>query len=54
MEFTPVTLALLGLLLAAWTVGAGWLMLAAGRQMRAARSARGAVRRLTKMMSCTL
>jgi signal transduction histidine kinase len=51
MEFTPVTLALLGLLLAAWTVGAGWLMLAASQRMRAARSARGAVRRLTKMMS---
>ena len=50
MEFSPVTLALLGLLLAAWTVGAVWLMWTARSRMRAARSARGAVRRLTRMI----
>jgi len=50
MDFSPVTVALLGLLLAAWTVGAVWLMLAARSRMRSARSARGTVRRLTRMI----
>ncbi len=50
MEFSPVTLALLGLLLASWTAGAIWLMLGARRQTHAARSAKGAVRRLTRMI----
>ena len=50
MEFSPVTLAILGLLLAAWTVGAAWIMLAARTRVHAARSARNAVRRLTRMI----
>jgi len=50
MEFSPVTLALLGLLLAAWTAGAFWLMLAARGRIHAARSSRGAVRRLTRVI----
>lgn len=50
MEFSPLTLALFGLLFAAWTVGAMWLMLAAQKRIRAARAARQAARRLTRMI----
>ena len=50
MEFSNTTLALLGLLLAAWTAGAAWLMLIARKHISAARSSRGAVRRLTRVI----
>ena len=42
MEFSNTALALLGLLLAAWTAGAAWLMLVARKHISAARSSRGA------------
>ena len=50
MEFTPVALVLLGLLLAAWTFAAAWLALAASNQARQARAARSSARRLARMM----
>ena len=50
MEFTPVALVLLGLLLAAWTFAAGWLALAASNKARQARAARSTARRLARMM----
>lgn len=50
MEFTLVTLVLLGLLLAAWTFGAVFLVLAAQGRARQARVARGTARRLTRMI----
>ncbi len=50
MELTPVALVLIGLLLAAWTFGAAWIALAARRQERQGRSARAAVRRLSRMI----
>jgi len=50
MELSPVALALLGLLLAAWTFGAVWLVLAAQGRARQARAARSTARRLTRMV----
>ncbi len=50
MELSPTTLVLLGLLLAAWTGGAVWLVLAAQARSRQARNARSTVRRLTRMI----
>lgn len=50
MELTSTALALLGLLLAAWTFGALWLIVAATGRSRASRGARSAVRRLTRMI----
>ena len=50
MEFTPTSLALLGLLLAGWTFGAVWMVLAAQKRARAARAARTASRRLARMI----
>ena len=50
MEFTPVALVLLGLLLAAWTFAAAWLALAASNKARQARAARSTARRLARMM----
>jgi signal transduction histidine kinase len=50
MELSPVALVLLGLLLAAWTFGAVWLVVAAQSQARQARSARSTARRLTRMI----
>lgn len=50
MELTPVALVLLGLLLAAWTFGAVWLVLAAQARAQQARAARGTARRLTRMI----
>ena len=50
MELSPVALALLGLLLAGWTFGAVWLVLAAQSRARQARSARSTARRLTRMI----
>lgn len=50
MELSPVAMVLLGLLLAAWTFGAVWLVLAAQSRARQARAARGTARRLTRMI----
>ena len=50
MELSPTALVLLGLLLAAWTFVAGWLVLSAGNKTRQARAARSKARRLTRMM----
>ncbi|MXO64735.1 PAS domain-containing sensor histidine kinase [Altericroceibacterium endophyticum] len=47
MEFSPVSLALMGLVLAAWTVGAAWLVLSARAQARKARMARRSAERLS-------
>jgi len=50
MVLSPVALVLLGLLLAGWTFGAVWLVLAAQRRARQARTARSTARRLTRMI----
>ncbi|AKH41764.1 signal transduction histidine kinase [Altererythrobacter atlanticus] len=50
MELSPIALVLLGLLLAGWTFGAVWLVLAAQKRARQARTARGMARRLTYMI----
>src|SRR6478735_988267 len=50
MELTPVELVLLGLLLAGWTFGAVWLVLAAQNRARQAKAARSTARRLTRMI----
>src|SRR6185503_7499738 len=50
MQLTPTALVLLGLLLAGWTFGAVWLVLAAQSRARQAKSARGTARRLTRMI----
>src|SRR5690606_38528176 len=50
MELSPVALVLLGLLLAAWTFGAVWLVLAAQGRARRSRAARITARRLTRMI----
>lgn len=47
---TPTALALLGLLLAAWTAGAIWQVVTSLRRARAARTARSAMRRLSRMI----
>jgi signal transduction histidine kinase len=50
MEFSPTALALIGLMLAAWTAGAAWLMIAAGAKARGAEGARKAARRMARMI----
>src|SRR6186713_869045 len=50
MELSPVELVLLGLLLAGWTFGAVWLVLAAQNRARQANVARTTARRLTRMI----
>ena len=50
MELTPSALVMLGLLLAGWTFGAVWLVIAAQNRARQARSARSAARRLSRMI----
>ena len=50
MELSPTALVLLGLLLAGWTFGAVWLVLAAQSRARQARTARSTARRLTRMI----
>ena len=47
---SPTALVLLGLLLAGWTFGALWLVVAAQGRARQARSARSTARRLTRMI----
>lgn len=50
MEFSPLTLAMLGLLMAVWTFGAIWLAIVAQGRMGQAKAARSAARRLSKMI----
>jgi len=50
MQLSPTSLVLLGLLLAGWTFGAVWLVLAAQSRARQAKNARGTARRLTRMI----
>jgi len=50
MELTSTALALLGLMLAAWTAGAVWLVMSSLRRSRSARAARSTVRRLSRMI----
>ncbi len=50
MELTPSSVALLGLMLAAWTFGAVWLVVGSLQRARAARHARNTVRRLSRMI----
>ena len=50
MELPLTAIGLIGLLLAAWTGGALWLMLLARTRLRAAKASRAAVRRLSRMI----
>src|SRR6187402_2303972 len=50
MELSPTALVLLGLLLAGWTFGAVWLVLAAQSRARQAKVARSTARRLSRMI----
>lgn len=50
MELTPPVLALIGLLLAAWTFGAAWLALTARTKERRAEAHRKAARRMSRMI----
>ena len=50
MDASPLFLATVGLVLAAWTVGAGWMMLRASRQVADAEGTRRAARRLSRMV----
>ncbi len=50
MELTPVALALIGLVLAAWTVGAALLMIKAAASARRFEAVRKATRRLNRML----
>lgn len=50
MEIPPNFLALVGLLLAAWTAGAAWLMIAAGAKARGTEKNRAAARRMARML----
>ena len=50
MELTLPSTALLGLMLAAWTFGAVWLVVGSLQRARAARNARNTVRRLSRMI----
>jgi hypothetical protein len=50
MDLTPSAMVLLGLMLAGWTFGAVFLVIAAQRRSQQARSARSAARRLTRML----
>lgn len=50
MDLSPTALALIGLLLAAWTAGAAWLMIAAAAKAKGAESSRKAARRMARMI----
>ncbi len=50
MEMTPSGLVLIGLLLAAWTFGAVWVVISAQRRARKARAAHSAAKRLSRMI----
>ncbi|GAA4643988.1 PAS domain-containing sensor histidine kinase [Pontixanthobacter gangjinensis] len=50
MELSPTALILIGLLLAAWTVGAAWMMIASAAKSRKAEGSRKAARRMARMI----
>ena len=50
MTLSETALVLIGLLLAAWTLGAGWFMLSARASVRRAEAGRKATRRLARMI----
>jgi len=50
MELTPSALVLIGLLLAAWTFGAVWVVLSAQKRALKARAAHSAAKRLSRMI----
>lgn len=50
MDLSPTALALIGLLLAAWTAGAAWMMIAAAGKAKAAETNRKAARRMARMI----
>ncbi|MGV2496140.1 PAS domain-containing sensor histidine kinase [Pelagerythrobacter aerophilus] len=50
MDLSPTALALIGLLLAAWTAGAAWLMIAAAGKAKGAETSRRAARRMARMI----
>ena len=50
MELSSIELVLLGLLLAGWTFGAMWLVLAAQSRARQAKVVRSTARRLSRMI----
>ncbi|NTZ42081.1 PAS domain-containing protein [Altererythrobacter sp. SALINAS58] len=50
MELTPTALALIGLLMAAWTAAAAWMMISSAARARKAESSRKAARRLTRLI----
>ncbi|GAB5347779.1 PAS domain-containing sensor histidine kinase [Alteriqipengyuania sp. 357] len=50
MDLSSTALALLGLLLAAWTAGAAWLMIAAGARTRGAETVRRTAKRLGRLL----
>ena len=50
MELSPIIVALIGLLLAAWTVGAAWLMISAGAKAKGAESTRRAAKRMARLL----
>ncbi|MGN6500144.1 MAG: PAS-domain containing protein [Tsuneonella sp.] len=50
MDLGPIAFVLLGVLLAAWTAGAAWLMIAAGGKAHRAEAGRKAARRMARMI----
>ncbi len=50
MTFSSTALVAIGLLLAAWTVGAAWMMIAAGAKASKAEGSRKAARRMARMI----
>ncbi len=50
MELSQSSLVIIGLLMAAWTLGAAWMMIAASTKMRGAENNRKASRRLARMI----
>lgn len=50
MEFSPTALIVIGLLLAAWTVAAAWMMITAADKARKAEGSRKAARRMARMI----
>ncbi|GMM93888.1 PAS-domain containing protein [Qipengyuania sp. MTN3-11] len=50
MDISPALLVMVGLLLAGWTVAAGWLMIRASTRVHAAEATRKSARRLARMI----
>jgi signal transduction histidine kinase len=50
MEIVPTVLALMGLLLAAWTAAAAWLMITSAGKAKSAEASRRAARRMARML----